>query len=64
MSSTNAPGIFGGNIRSSRAAARSVFGRQHSAQHSSLVVRISRLQNGHGEGGGNRGDVTCSRGAA
>lgn len=36
--------VFGGNIRSSRSAARSVFGRQHSAQHSSDVVRVSRLQ--------------------
>jgi hypothetical protein len=36
--------VFGGNIRSSRASARAVFGRQHSAQHSSLVVRVSRLQ--------------------
>jgi len=34
--------VFGGNIRSSRASARAVFGRQHSAQHSSLVVRVSR----------------------
>jgi len=36
--------VFGGNIRSSRAAALSVFGCQHSAQHSSEVVRVSRLQ--------------------
>ena len=52
---------FGGNIRSSRAAARSVFGCQHSAQHSSEVVRVSRLQRAHADGGRNRGDVTRTR---